>query len=108
MVYDNECLATNLVCHNLGVSQPPKMSSFVACVTLISNHVRELKRNAFHAGINRTFAIARSHYAESINLEAMSQGYTPGYEDEELEKMEDDVALLLQDLANSIADVVHP
>jgi hypothetical protein len=108
VAYDNERLSANLVCHDLMVPQPPKLSSLPARITLISNHVREHERSAFHASINRTFAIARSHYAESINLEAMSQGYTPGYEDEELEKMEDDMALLSQDLANRIADTVLP
>jgi hypothetical protein len=38
----------------------------------------------------------------------MSQGYAHGYEDKELEKMEDDVTPLLQDLANRIADAVLP
>jgi hypothetical protein len=56
--------------------------------------MRELERGAFHTGINRSFAISRSHYVKSINLEVMSQGYMPGYEDEELEKMEDNMALL--------------
>jgi hypothetical protein len=32
---------------------------------------------------------------ETINLEAMSQGYAPGYEDEDLERMKDDVTPLL-------------
>jgi hypothetical protein len=36
----------------------------------------------------------------------MSLGYAPGYEIEELEKIEDDVASLSQDLANRIADMV--
>jgi hypothetical protein len=43
---------------------------------------------------------------ETINMEAMSQGYAPGYEIEDLEKMEDDVAPLLQVLSNKIADAV--
>jgi hypothetical protein len=38
----------------------------------------------------------------------MSQGYAPGYEVEELEKIEDGVASLSQDLANRIADTVLP
>ena len=41
-------------------------------------------------------------------MEAMSHGYAPGYEGEELEKIEDDVASLSQDLANRIADAVLP
>jgi hypothetical protein len=54
------------------------------------------------------FTIVHSHYAETINLEVMSQGYAPGYEDEDLKKMEDDVAPLSRDLANRIADAVLP
>jgi hypothetical protein len=38
----------------------------------------------------------------------MRQGYAPGYEVEELEKIEDDVASLSEDLANRIADIVLP
>jgi hypothetical protein len=41
-------------------------------------------------------------------MEVMSQGYVPGYEDEDLEKMEDDMAPLSQDLANRIAGTVLP
>jgi hypothetical protein len=40
------------------------------------------------------FAIAHCHYAETINFEAMSLGYAPGFEVNELEKIEDDVASL--------------
>jgi hypothetical protein len=29
--------------------------------------------------------IARSHYGDNINLDTMSLGYMPGYEDKELE-----------------------
>jgi hypothetical protein len=41
-------------------------------------------------------------------LEATSQVYAPVYEVEELEKIEDDMASFLQDLANRIADIVLP
>jgi hypothetical protein len=41
-------------------------------------------------------------------MEVMSQGYAPVYEDKDLEKMEDDVAPLSQDLANRIADAILP
>jgi hypothetical protein len=108
VAYDNKHIAANLVYHDLGVPQPPEMISLAARITLISDRVQELERGALQVCINRTFAIARSYYAESINLEVMTQGYAPGYEDEELEKMEDDVAPLSQDLANKIANVVLP
>ena len=38
--------------------------------------------------------ISHSHYGDSINLEAMSHGYVPGYEVHELEEMETAVAPL--------------
>jgi hypothetical protein len=39
MAHDNERLATNLVCHDLGVPQPPEMSSLAARITLISDRM---------------------------------------------------------------------
>jgi hypothetical protein len=32
--------------------------------------------------------IARSHYGDNIDLDTMSLGYVPGYEDKELEEIE--------------------
>ena len=52
--------------------------------------------------------IAHSHYGDSIDLEAMSHGYAPGYEVHELEEMETVVAPLLQDLADRIEGIVLP
>jgi hypothetical protein len=63
VAYDNECLTANLACHEFKVPQLSEMSSLAARITLISDHVRELERSAFHVSINHTFAIARSHYA---------------------------------------------
>jgi hypothetical protein len=47
VAHDNERLTANLVYYDLGVPQPPKMSSLVARITLISDHVQELERHAF-------------------------------------------------------------
>ena len=52
--------------------------------------------------------IARSHYGDSIDLEAMSHGFAPCYEAHELEEMEAAVAFLSQDLANRIEGIVLP
>jgi hypothetical protein len=40
VAYDNERLAANLVCHDLGVPQPLDMSTLAARITLISDLVR--------------------------------------------------------------------
>jgi hypothetical protein len=49
-----------------------------------------LERDAFHVGINRSFMIARSHYGETISIEA----YVPGYNEKELEELEEAVVPL--------------
>ena len=54
--------------------------------------MRQLERNALRAEVNQSFAIAHSHYGDSIELEAMSHGFAPGYEVHELEEMEAAVA----------------
>ena len=59
-------------------------------------------------GITQAFAIARSHYDESIDLEAMSLGYAPGYEASELDEIEVAVAPLVETLASKIEDIVLP
>ena len=51
--------------------------------------------------------IARSHY-ENIDLATMSQGFTPGYFDAELEDIEKEVAPLAQDLSAKIEDEITP
>lgn len=57
----------------------------------IPARVHELERDAPRAGVNRSFTIARSHYVESINLEALSQGYPDVYDEDELREFEDQV-----------------
>ena len=52
--------------------------------------------------------IARSHYGDNIDLEAMNHGFMPSYEAHELEEMETVVALLLLDLADRIESIVLP
>jgi len=52
--------------------------------------------------------IACSHYGDNIDLETISHGFMPGYEAHELEKMETAVALVSQDLADRIENIVLP
>jgi hypothetical protein len=58
-----------------------------------------------HLGVQRSFAIALSHY-ENIDLQAMSQGFAPGYDDAELDQIEEEVAPFTQVLAASMEDEV--
>ena len=76
-----------MVCDDLEVVRSEGTSSLTA-------QVRQLERSALHGVVNQSFMIARSHYGDSIDLEAMSHGYTPSYEVHELEEMEMAVAPL--------------
>jgi hypothetical protein len=64
-------------------------------------------REACHFGVQQAFIVARSHY-ENINLEAMGQGFTPGYEDDELEQIEEIVTTPARNLSDKIEDEVVP
>ena len=70
--------------------------------------MRQLERNALRVGVNRSFAIAHSHYGDIIDLEAMSHGYTPSYEVHELEEMETVVAPLSEDVVDRMEGIVLP
>ena len=70
--------------------------------------VRQLEKEALHSGITQAFTIARSHYDESIDLEAMSLSFTPGYEASELDEIEAAVAPLAKTLASKVEDIVLP
>ena len=83
-------------------------SSLAAHAVDIMARVRQLKRDALRVGVTQAFAIARSHYADSIDLETMSLGFAPGYEASELDEIETVVAPLAQDLANRVEDIVLP
>ena len=70
--------------------------------------VGQLEEDAFHAGITQAFAIARSHYDREINLEVMSQGFAPVYEDPELDEIEKAVTPLARNLANRLKETLLP
>ena len=98
--------ALRVVYHDLEVVRSEGTSSLAAHAVEIMAQVRQLERNAIRARVNQSFAIARSHYGDSIDLEAMMHGFVPGYEAHELEEMEMVVAPLSQDLADIIESIV--
>jgi len=100
--------ALGVVCDDLEVVRSEGTSLLTARAAEITIRVHQLERNALRAGVNQSFAIARSHYGDSIDLETMSLGFTPGCEAHELEEMKTAVAPLSQDLADRIESIVLP
>ena len=70
--------------------------------------VGQLEEDTFHARITQAFVVARSHYDREINLEVMSQGFTPIYEDPELDEIEKAVTPLAWNLVNRLKEMVLP
>ena len=74
----------------------------------ITAWVGQLEEDTFHARITQAFIVARSHYDREINLEVMSQGFTPIYEDPELDEIEKVVTPLARNVANRQKETVLP
>ena len=70
--------------------------------------VCQLEKEALRSGIIQAFTIAHSHYDESIDLEATSLGFAPGYEASELDEIEVAVTPLAETLASKVEDMVLP
>ena len=87
-------VALGVVCDDLQVVRSEGTSSLTARAVEITARVHQLERSALRAGVNQSFMIAHSHYGDSIDLEALSHGYAPGFEVHELEEMETMVAPL--------------
>ena len=90
------------------MARPEETGSLAARVVDITARVHQLEENAFHAGISQAFAIACSHYDQEINLEAMSLGFAPGYENSELDEIEKAVTPIARNLENRPKDMVLP
>ena len=86
--------AVGVVIDALGVAQPVETSSLAARAAGITARVGQLEEDAFHTGITQAFVVAHSHYDREINLEVMSHGFTPVYDDNELDEMEKALAPL--------------
>ena len=97
-----------MVCDDLEVVRSEGTSSLAARAVDITARVRELERDTLRAGVTQAFAIARSHYVDTIDLETMSLGFAPGYEASELDEIETAVAPLAQDLVDRVIDIVLP
>ena len=97
-----------MVYDDLEVVRSDGTSSLVARAIEIIARVHQLERNAICIGVNQSFAIAHSHYGDSIDLEMMSLGFTPGYEAHELDDIETAVTPLSRDLADKIEDILLP
>ena len=97
-----------MVIDALRVAQPVETSSLMARATGITAWVGQLEEDAFHARITQAFVVTHSHYDREINLEVMSQGFAPVYEDAELDEMEKAVTPLAQNLVNRLKETVLP
>ena len=101
-------VALGVVYDDLQVVQAEGTSSLAAHAVDIMARVRQLEKEALRSGITQAFAIARSHYDDNIDLEAMILDSALGYEASELDEIEVVVAPLAETLARKVEDIVLP
>ena len=97
-----------MVFDDLGVARPEGTDSLTARAVDITTRVCQLEENAFHIGITQAFAVAHSHYDQEVDLEVMSLGFAPGYENSELDEIEKAVTPIARNLVNRLKDMVLP
>ena len=100
--------AVQVVIDALRVAQPVQTSSLMVRAVGITAWVGQLEEDAFHTGITQAFAGSRSHYDQEINLEVMSEGFAPIYEDPKLGEFEKAVSPLARNLADRLKEEVLP
>ena len=103
--HDALCVAVGLVFDDVGVAPVVETSSLTVWVTQIPDWVCALAREALHTGVHRTFAVAHSHYID-IDLPVISEGFTPGYTDAELDEIEKEAEPPARDLAEMFEEEI--
>ena len=106
--HDLLCSTIVVVCDDLQVAQEEGTSSLSTHSTGITARVGQLEEDASHARITQANTVAHSHYDREINLEVMSQGFAPVYEDPEMDEFEKAVTPLARNLADRLKETVLP
>lgn len=105
--HDALWVAVEIVFNELGMASKQGMSKLATRLLNITDQARGMARQALHLGVQRSITIARSHY-EDIDLPMVTQGFAPGYDDAELDRIEEEVAPIGQNLFASMEDEILP
>jgi hypothetical protein len=96
-----------LLCDALGAVQVcPRASTLRGCLGVSFERVRTQVKEALHLGMRRALAVFRSHYQKN-DLEALSEGYVDGPE-EELDAIDEEVLEPTKILAAKFEEEVIP
>jgi len=107
---DSLRLAAHLVLDDLGVEAADEPGQLAAQlvqgvdVAVQGDEItRQEARSALFIGVQRAFAVTRSHYA-NIALDELSQGYPADYTDAELDAIEEEVAPFARALTDKMQE----
>ena len=103
---DNLKIAARLVLDDLGM--PPVDDTTLLGDQLIQavDGAREGMQESLYLGVQRSFAIARSHYA-NIDLAELSQGFPMTYSEAKLDEIEADVAPFARTLVGKMEEEIR-
>jgi hypothetical protein len=97
--------AVELVLNDFEMTSEPGTSSLAVQDVNVTDRMHGMAKQALHLGVQRSFAIVLSHYV-NIDLQAMSQGFAPSYDDAKLDQIEEEVAPLAQVLAANMEEEI--
>ena len=99
--------AVRVICDDFGIAPEEGSSSLPARVLGVRRRRSEIAVDALHVGVRRAFGVFGSHYS-GINFAGMSEGYTAGYTEAELDGIDAAVTAPAEALAKLLEDEVLP
>jgi hypothetical protein len=82
--HDTLWISVKLVLNDFEMTPKAGMRSLAVQVVNVTDRACGMAKRALHLSVQWSFAIAQSHY-ENIDLQAMSQGFAPSYDNVELD-----------------------
>ncbi|RLN35456.1 uncharacterized protein C2845_PM03G33080 [Panicum miliaceum] len=98
-------IAARMALEDLGGPATTEDDKLISQLNHSAKGAQNTVNQALHLGVRRAFAVAYSHYVD-IDLPELSQGFASGYEEEDLEQIENDIAPLTRALAEKMEDEV--
>ncbi|KAG2561805.1 hypothetical protein PVAP13_8KG224303, partial [Panicum virgatum] len=94
-------LAAHLVLDDFRTTPSTDTNQLVGQLIIVVDGAREVVKESLRLGVQRSFAIVRSHYA-NIDLRELSQGFPSGYTDAKLDAIEEEVAPFIRALSDQM------
>lgn len=105
--HDRLCLAAAIALQDLQMPVLQDPSGYVTSVAQIGDRARQMRREWMDIGVHQTFIVSCMHY-ETIDLEALSEGFVAGFTEAQLQEFEDQAWGPALTLAEKLVQMIDP